>query len=98
MLKDKEFIGRVCRIETTNNQIDFSVFKVIRSKENSVLGFEIARKNKNVEQSEIVLKDELKFQDHDTWISGSDLIIQLLEQKINTLRRQMKISSSQRKK
>lgn len=98
MLKDKEFIGRVCRMIHSNNPIDFSVFKVIRSKENSILGFEIARKNTNDEQSEIVLKDELRFQDHYTWISGSDLIIQLLEQKINTLRRQVKISSSQRKK
>lgn len=97
MLKDKEFIGRVCRMTNTNDPIDFSVLKVIRSNENSVLGFEISKKNKNVETSEIVLKDELKFQDHDTWISGSDLIIQLLEQKITTLRRQMKISTAKRK-
>lgn len=97
MLKDKEFIGRVCRMINTNNPIDFSVLKVIRSKENSILGFEISRKNTNGAQSETALKDDVKFQDHDNWISGSDLIIQLLEQKINTLRRQIKISSAKRK-
>lgn len=98
MLKDKEFIGRICRITNTNNPIDFSVLKVIRSKENSILGFEISRKNTNGAQSETALKDDVKFQENDIWVSGSDLIIQLLEQKINTLRRQIKISSSQRKK
>ncbi|MCO8042913.1 hypothetical protein OC498_09730 [Acinetobacter bohemicus] len=97
MLKDKEFIGRVCRMTNTNNPIDFSVLKVIRSTESSILGFEISRKNTNGAQSETALKDDVKFQDHDNWISGSDLIIQLLEQKINTLRRQIKISSAKRK-
>ena len=48
MLKDKEFIGRVCRMINTNNPIDFSVLKVIRSKENSILGFEISRKTQMV--------------------------------------------------
>ena len=97
MLKDKEFIGRVCRMTNTNNPIDFSVLKVIRSKENSILGFEICKQNLNGDQTETALKDDVKFHEHDTWISGSDLIIQLLEQKINTLRRQIKISSAKRK-
>ena len=97
MLKDKEFIGRVCRMTNTNNPIDFSVFKVIRSKENSILGFEICKQNLNGDQSETALKYDVIFHEHNTWISGSDLIIQLLEQKINTLRRQIKISSAKRK-
>ena len=97
MLKDKEFIGRVCRMTNTNNPIDFSVLKVIRSKGNSILGFEISSKNTNGVQSEIALKHDVEFQDHDTWVGGSDLIIQLLEQKINMLRRQIKISASKRK-
>lgn len=42
MLKDKEFIGRVCRNTKTDSPIDFSVLKVIRSQENSILGFEIS--------------------------------------------------------
>ena len=46
MVKDKEFIGRVCRMTNTNDPIDFSVLKVIRSNENSVLGFEISKKIK----------------------------------------------------
>ena len=98
MLKDKEFIGRVCRLTKTEKPIDFNVLKVVRSKENSILGFEICKQNLNGDQIETVLKDEIRFQEQDTWIGGSDLIIQLLEQKINTLRRQIKISASQRKK
>ena len=97
MLKDKEFIGRVCRMTNTNNPIDFSVLKVIRSKGNSILGFEISSKNTNGVKSEIALKDDVEFQDYDTWVGGSYLIIQLLEQKINMLRRQIKISASKRK-
>lgn len=98
MLKDKEFIGRVCRMTKTNNPIDFSVSKIMRSKENNILGFEISTKQGNSEQSEIVLKDEVKFQVNDTWVTSSDLIIHLLEIKVNTLRRQIKISTFQRKK
>ncbi len=97
MLKDKEFIGRVCQMTNTNDPIDFSVFKVIRSKDNSILGFEICKQNLNGDQIETVLKDDVKFNEYNTWISGSDLIIQLLEQKINTLRRQIKISSAKKK-
>lgn len=97
MLKDKELIGRVCRLTNTKKPIDFNVLKVIRSKGNSILGFEISRENTNGDLLETVLKDEIRFQEQDTWIGGSDLIIQLLEQKINTLRHQIKISTSQRK-
>ena len=98
MLKDKEFIGRVCRMTKTNKPIDFSVSKIMRSKKNHILGFEISTKQGNAEQAEIVLKDEVKFQLNDRWVTSSELIIHLLEVKINSLRRQIKISTSQRKK
>lgn len=98
MLKDKEFIGRICRNAKTNSPIDFSVLKVIRSKENSILGFEVSAQQGNVEQFETIVKDDVEFQANDQWIKGTDIIIQLLEKKINDLRRQLKINSTQRKK
>lgn len=98
MLKDKEFIGRVCRNAKTDSPIDFSVFKVIRSQENSILGFEISAPQSSLDQPMIVTKDEVEFQLNHIWVQGSDFIIYLLEKKINDLRRQIKISTAQRKK
>ena len=98
MLKDKEFIGRVCRMTKANDSIDFSVSKMMRSQENNILGFEISTKEGNSEQSKMVLKDEVKFQVNDNWVSSSDLMIHLLLIKVNTLRRQIKINTSQSKK
>ncbi|MFP8818202.1 hypothetical protein ACLILV_14360 [Acinetobacter johnsonii] len=98
MLKDKEFIGRVCRSAQTDSPIDFSVFKVIRSQENSILGFEISASQSRLDQPIIVNKDEVEFQLNNIWVQGSDFIIYLLEKKINDLRRQIKISTAQRKR
>lgn len=102
MLKDKEFIGRVCRSTQTDSPIDFSVFKVIRSQERSILGFEISAAKSapqsSVDQPMIVTKDEIEFQLDYIWLNGSDFIIHLLEKKINDLRRQIKISAAQSKK
>lgn len=96
MLKDKELIGRICRNIGTSSSVDFTVLKVVRSESRNILAFEIAAKNLHSEKSKIVQKDCLRFQVDGNWISGSDLIIHLLEQKINTLRRQIKISSSKK--
>ena len=98
MVKDKEFIGRVCRSMAINQPIDFSVLKVMRTKQNSIIGFEISDLNSEAEKPEIVLKDHIIFQVDGAWMNGSDLIISLLEKKINTLRREMKIRKSVLKK
>lgn len=95
MLKDKEFIGRICRSMETNNPANYSVSKVVRSKKNSIVGFEISvPTNSHAKKSEIVLKHDISFQVDGSWINGSDLIITLLEKKINTLRHEMKIQRS----
>ena len=98
MLKDKEFIGRVCRNAKTDRPINFSVYKVIRSQEHCILGFEISASQNRLDQSMIVNKDEVEFQLNNIWVQGSDFIIYLLEKKINDLRRQIKISTAQRKR
>lgn len=96
MLKDKEFIGRICRNTKTNNLTYLSVLKVIRCKENNILGFEVSTQNGNFSNSEIITKDDVEFQIDDSWMHSSDLIINLLQKKISTLRRQIKINTSQR--
>lgn len=98
MLKDKVFIGRICRIMHSDQPIEGRVLKVIRTEDYRIIGFEFVLQYAHSEHIHIFCKDEVLFQINQDWLNGSDLIIHLLEQKMNALRREMKIRQPKKMK
>lgn len=98
MLKDKVFIGRICRMMHSDQSTEGRVLKVIRTEDHRIIGFELVLQHAHAEEAQIFAKDEVLFQINRDWMNGSDLIIDLLEQKISALRREMKIRQPKKMK
>ena len=88
MLKDKEFMGRVCRKIGSTPLDQLSVTEVIRVG-NTITGFVANPKDSDI--GSLGSKEQFEFLIDKHWIGGSDLIISLLEKKISSLRRELKI-------
>lgn len=93
MLKDKDFIGRVCRMTGSDSLSQLLVTEVIRSNE-TVTGFVATPSGNADETGSLGSKGQFEFLINNQWVNGADFIISLLEVKIRSLRRELKIRSA----